>query len=88
MGTAWTTDEASGVNTYFAVVQFTPNAEGIAVADETQLTCVTGAIDGTQSQWGQTAVRNSGTADMYWRYYSYDAPAGVEGILLGEVDTS
>ena len=33
LGTAWTTDEASGVNTYFAVVQFTPNAEGIAVAD-------------------------------------------------------
>ena len=25
---------------------------------------------------------------MYWRYYSYDAPVGVEGILLGEVDTS
>ena len=33
LGTAWTTDEASGVNTYFAVVQFTPNAEGRAVAD-------------------------------------------------------
>lgn len=81
LGTAWTIDDGS--YTYFAVIQFTPNAEGVAVADDIELTCVSGAIDGTNSQWTQTVNRNLGREDMYWRVYSYDAPGGVEDILMG-----